>query len=185
MKKLIMAALMIGFAVTTAQAAHFKWAFTAGKSTVPADSKFDGATVYLVLASDLQTYLDSHDGKIASAADLTGLAKSQGTLNAGSMSTTTGGIEVKSPTDFSFEEGSISYYNFVIDGDKYFQSDLTTAVAVADKTTPTLKTFASGTKLGDAGNFTSFSGGGDVPEPTSGLLLLLGVAGLALRRKQA
>ena len=44
---------------------------------------------------------------------------------------------------------------------------------------------ASGTTL--AMNAASFSNSGeiaDVPEPTSGLLLLLGVAGLALRRKQ-
>ena len=32
---------------------------------------------------------------------------------------------------------------------------------------------------------TAVKGGGDVPEPTSGLLLLLGVAGLALRRRHA
>ena len=44
--------------------------------------------------------------------------------------------------------------------------------------------------FGDIENisFTPISGGGggsSIPEPTSGLLLLLGVAGLALRRKQA
>ena len=37
------------------------------------------------------------------------------------------------------------------------------------------------TNSADAGNWTAVS----VPEPTSGLLLLLGMAGLALRRKQA
>lgn len=36
-----------------------------------------------------------------------------------------------------------------------------------------------------AQSWSKVGGGGDVPEPTSGLLLLLGVAGLALRRKQA
>lgn len=36
-----------------------------------------------------------------------------------------------------------------------------------------------------AQSWSKVGGGGDVPEPTSGLLLLLGMAGLALRRKQA
>ena len=38
------------------------------------------------------------------------------------------------------------------------------------------------TNMGVAGNWTAYSA---VPEPTSGLLLLLGVAGLALRRRRA
>ena len=38
---------------------------------------------------------------------------------------------------------------------------------------------------GGASMTTSVAGGQPVPEPTSGLLLLLGMAGLALRRKQA
>ena len=44
---------------------------------------------------------------------------------------------------------------------------------------------ASGTKFGmTAASFTNSGEIANVPEPTSGLLLLLGVAGLALRRKQ-
>jgi hypothetical protein len=35
-----------------------------------------------------------------------------------------------------------------------------------------------------ASSMTAFSGGGAIPEPTSGLLLLVGAGMLALRRKQ-
>ena len=41
------------------------------------------------------------------------------------------------------------------------------------------------TGMQDASAWKSVGGAGDVPEPTSGLLLLLGVAGLALKRKVA
>ena len=43
---------------------------------------------------------------------------------------------------------------------------------------------AASLAFGDVDNI-SFTAIGDVPEPTSGLLLLLGVAGLALRRRRA
>lgn len=42
-----------------------------------------------------------------------------------------------------------------------------------------------GTFANDASNWKSFGTSSSVPEPTSGLLMLLGMAGLALRRKRA
>ena len=49
-------------------------------------------------------------------------------------------------------------------------------------------TFASGSAastLSNASNWKSYGASSDVPEPTSGLLMLLGMAGLALRCKRA
>ena len=75
---------------------------------------------------------------------------------------------------------------------------------VANKASGTIGSFAEtgdpitigglNTKIGGSGDATSWTGSGGaitawstnaVPEPTSGLLLLLGVAGLALRRRRA
>ena len=61
-----------------------------------------------------------------------------------------------------------------------------TLIGDAEKPGETILDFSDGT------GFTNFAGFGDgdgkwqtVPEPTSGLLLLIGVAGLALRRRRA
>lgn len=51
-------------------------------------------------------------------------------------------------------------------------------------TTATI-TFASGNVSSTLSNASNWKSYGAVPEPTSGLLMLLGVAGLALRRKRA
>ncbi len=50
--------------------------------------------------------------------------------------------------------------------------------------TPTLNLY-TGANFTNSGSQWSASGWSSVPEPTSGLLLLLGMAGLALKRKQA
>ena len=50
----------------------------------------------------------------------------------------------------------------------------------------TFATGAAGSIVGDASNWKSFGSAGPIaPEPTSGLLLLIGMAGLALKRKVA
>ena len=82
-----------------------------------------------------------------------------------------------------------------VDGKDYlFISDTKTGNATASTTTTISLTpgdasaeapFAYGATFSVGGWYTITSGGTPVPEPTSGLLMLLGIAGLALKRKRA
>lgn len=96
---------------------------------------------------------------------------------------------------FSYGEqggGSYSYFIVLVDGDNILLSKTVTATANG---TATNKGLAFGNFLNTSqalptsGSYTQGAwataggSGGDIPEPTSGLLLLLGVAGLALRRR--
>ena len=88
-----------------------------------------------------------------------------------------------------FNEGMYSFYSPFVSG-KLTDGDYIAVVSYADNMFRVFESSASGGRLafdldpivtggGTAGAWTS------VPEPTSGLLLLLGVAGLALKRKRA
>ena len=89
---------------------------------------------------------------------------------------------------FTYESNTITAYFAIVDGDNFFIGPTTTqAAAEVGSAQIRFKAKASSQaafKDASAG----FSGAGwytAVPEPTSGLLLLLGMAGLALKRKQA
>lgn len=91
-------------------------------------------------------------------------------------------------TDASLTKDGSFYYVIVSgDGSKYAVSGLYSGSAYVydsaaeppESAPSTPPTFAA-----NSANYASF-GGGDVPEPTSGLLLLIGAAGLALRRRAA
>lgn len=170
MKKLVIVAC-VALAAFASQAAQFRWQFTASKA---AGTPYDGADVYMILAADYDS------SKTMSLADIQGASKSKGTLTVGSMSATTGNITVK---DSWVTEGTdYSWYAVVVSDDKYYVSSAATvSTAVGDTATPASKTFASKSEMATASNWKTMA----VPEPTSGLLMLLGLAGLALKRKRA
>ena len=180
MKKL-MTAIAVAFAAAVVNAAAVSWSAggivdpwatqAAGKNT-PAS----GWVGYLVLASDLDTIssgLTSGDTSVLAAAVDHNTTTAKGQFAAGAA---TGNVAA----------GSQDFYVIVFnaanvdDATSFYVS--TKASAVVDASLDTPITFSSqATNSKNVANWTAMS----VPEPTSGLLLLLGMAGLALKRKRA
>ena len=99
-----------------------------------------------------------------------------------SAATAANGVVKAADTTFasdSFSAGTeYSFYFTIESGGKTFTSQSVSAVAQASDV-PTLQFGNMASRTQDASNW-----GGGVPEPTSGLLLLVGAGMLALRRKQ-
>lgn len=190
MKKLVIAAFAVAFAAC-AQAASVDWVSSGAFYDIVGEeggwaTVAEGTTAYFVFAS---AYSQS-DLVADYAAGTTDMAKltamNSGTIGAdGTIAKVTGSITTLS--------GSQNAYVVVFDGaNNMFISDV--SGNTIDEMSTTLYTFNEA-KTGDiwANNgdaSAGYQGAGwysaaAVPEPTSGLLLLLGMAGLALRRKQA
>ncbi len=179
MKKLIMVtAVVFGMTMAT-QAAVYAWGMDANTNL----ASYDGNTVY-VLASTFD-WSDS-----TTLSDVQGAAVSQASV----ASAGRGKYYVPTTTFSDSKDVPTSYSALIVlvDGDgKYVKwTDTLTGNAATEANPTTLKYTQS-----DLASYTSAqggakafggggSGGGDVPEPTSGLLLLVGGAMLALRRKQ-
>ena len=183
MKKLIMLCAIVATAVSV-HAASFEWggAICAedGVSTVGS-----GATAYLL-------YSDTAFGAI------TEFNTSTQTTDAGGTLRQTHAISSAEAAGYTFSDTYVNtdytamngYYAVVmVDGaNMYYNTFQVTEFSSA--TTPsqdyTVNMDWSGSDfIGDpARKGTVTGGGGDIPEPTSGLLLVLGGAMLALRRKQ-
>ena len=101
-----------------------------------------------------------------------------------SSATATAGAIKKDATEFNNASlAGGTYYDFFIsyeDNGKTFTSAMKEDVLAQATATVTVNFGNMATQTQNAANWSSAA----VPEPTSGLLLLLGVAGLALRRKQ-
>ena len=171
MKKLVML-VVVAVAAFAASAAQLDWRYTGTSDDV-------GKTVYVVLGDTAQTTWDSIDALAAAAVDFGGVAKS-GRSNywaTGSF----GSSEIS--------KTSANAYYVIVSSDKS-TFDVTSVANMSasvydpnnQESSPGQNTSLSSASITSSGN--SFGGGGDVPEPTSGLLLLVGGAMLALRRKQ-
>ena len=185
MKKLIIAAAIVCAAVVS-QAAQFDW--SASMLYSPGyKSGWDGdvARVFYTTAGNYDTYLASVTADIAA-----------GNFGSGSMWATDGlyektvsGTSINQKAYIDGPAAGTSYRWFAVlldaattaDAKNYYVMTTTQSFAL-DTDTPTLVTLGSQTGAANTDNWKAIN---SVPEPTSGLLLLLGVAGLALRRRRA
>ena len=161
MKKLIILAAVV-VASVVANAASFKW--TAANIYGPnGTDKFNGSV-------DLYAYLASADASTAVKVDTASVVA--GVVKDGSA---TGRIF----SDDSLTAGSAYNFYYVLqDSGKEF----TSAVKAATGAEVGNANIAFGNQASATQNASNWAA---VPEPTSGLLMLLGMAGLALRRRRA
>ena len=177
MKKLIML-LAAGCAVCITQAASVDWSINLGKANYANKQ-------YYVFAgsksSDVTALLAAYDDKTASS--LSSLALASGTLNSKAGKASGNGLDIGSET---------SLFMVVLNGDlgagtTYIADTMDVSGVTYSPPASSPGTFeAINSNFTGGGTITAGSGGGggDVPEPTSGLLLLVGAGMLALRRKQ-
>ena len=179
MKKMIMlAAIAMGIA---AHAATVTWS---ASNIAPSEANTD-VTSYMAYIIDNSVYAQSDVTKDTLAAAV-GAAAYSAAIVATSSTATTGKLANQKFTDSYASGDKPSYYMVVIDGSS--AADATGFMITAPKTATV--TAAGGLTMG-FGSMASAAAGGwqegpgaGTPEPTSGLLLLLGGAMLALRRKQ-
>ena len=177
MKKMIMITMVAAFAFTS-QAASVDWSMSiAGQGST---LNGNGAFVLAFAGSDYADVvkLVTVDGSDTLQADLAAkaLGSSVSVRNNRGNATASGG----------FDDSPASVFWMIFSDGSYDAGKAVTWTAASDVSGNFYEPPASGTAF--AFNASSFANSGNiasVPEPTSGLLMLCGLAGLALRRRRA
>ena len=167
--------------VMIAAASH---AAAVGWSIMGATNYKNGAYDIFVIGQNGVTGVDQISALVAAGTAVSSYAFYEGTVTSAGMATQTVTSSGKSITYSG--DGTDTYSAFAVlwteDGK---EASYTATASISMTNDSTSKTFAFGNQSSNlsANKFTVSSEA--VPEPTSGLLMLLGMAGLALRRKRA
>jgi len=187
MKKIMIAVAIVCAAAMT-QAAAFNWqsssTSTKGKlysgNTTLAYATYGAATLYMF---DVATYSQADAFAALKAGTLdTTKAVTSTTLSTASKITSKGFDYGTKGETYSFYFATVldskNFYISSVQADKVNPTSGTTALTYDNLNTTSQTTTSAGTTFAGAGFY-------NIPEPTSGLLLLVGMAGLALRRRRA
>ena len=172
MKKLMIAAAIVCAAVVSQAAVAVTWQSGTGVKDV-------NGTAFTA-----QTYTDYTCSILFSTKDDMSKAFAAGGTTSTSQYKTKGSAGFGGNTEVSFDAGTY-YAQLTIeykDGRKY-TSEIGKFTIADGQSAPTTINFTTGASMGGSSLIgdTTYT----IPEPTSGLLVLLGVAGLALRRRRA
>ena len=178
MKKLMMAVAIVCAAVG-AQAAQISWGNTSTSLIYGLDGSTRMTTALATTYALSVELVDSNGNTVASTSSFNAMVP--GNL-AGTSYTYTYGTDYSSGSTFSI------IAKMTVDGQAYeMKIGDFTITSAADNTGKDTFTWNAGTYggLADTGTAGSGASWAAVPEPTSGLLLALGICGLALKRKRA
>ena len=177
MKKLMMAVAIV-CATVGVQAASINWANVASTSPI-LDLAGSKLTYANAAAYSFQIFLVDSDGNTV------GNSASINNMSAGGLTGAT--FTYTYDSDYSNGDTFTILAKMTVAGKAYEMEFGSFAIASSDDTGTDKFTWTAGNYGGLSGSATAGSEASwsPVPEPTSGLLMLLGMAGLALKRKRA
>ena len=184
MKKIMIAAMAV-FAAVAANAAALKWGSgtvelagggTAGKNEVT-------GYLFLISSDTYNTLAANTTGKALSDAVYAAYGSSLASATASKATNAKGVANISDPSTYA--NGNTAYAALLfVEGDNYMGNVATYTLTSDLDTTIDNLALTIGGDVGGGSTATAWSTAA-VPEPTSGLLMLLGMAGLVLRRRRA